>query len=405
MHSSWSHPDQVVKSSPGQKMKKGKRKSNSDHSINHKNNGGNTTNSSKCLLNRSSNHSTSKRSERKATAKHAPPKLKPKPVVAVGDDSDSDSDASSSSSDSDLEAAAAEMLSPERKARYIKNVSLNKSSLAQQTITKPEDYDGDFIRIKVKKISESNPGIKVKKMAGIFVLADLPATETRINTGSQVLAINGVMNINTVTKAESLIRQVKGYVTLMVDFSFPTDKRRVCPCCGDQIYGNGQHVVGGDRTTSASQNPDDSGLFTPKMNNHSGHGPSRTTVSSKYNLDEYMSETEDSDDDQDDDDDGRAAAFERTYTSKFQPGDKFMIRVNNNYNNTNGSGSGNPGISLFDYRGSDKLMSMNGKKAELIKTASNAMSMLEGKEIVSLYVCRSDKSSAEYREAIKRRRN
>ena len=132
-------------------------------------------------------------------------------------------------------------------------------------------------------------------------------------------------------------------------------------------------------------------------------------MTSKYNLDDYESDSDSSDGS---DDDGPS---ERQNTAKFQPGDKFMIRVKT---------KGNPGISLFDYKGSiyvssiekggsfystpidigDRLISMNGKKADVIATASNAMDMLEEKETSTVYVCRSDKSSAEYKEAIKRRR-
>jgi PDZ domain len=367
LHNSWSHPENGKSPSPSSgKPKKGKRRALSG-----------TIKTSK-----------------KPDTKPIKPKLKPKLKPLVAGNSDDES-----SIEEDLEAAVAEMLSPERKARYINNLSFNKS-LSQMN---PEDYDGDVIRVKVKKNSESEPGIKVRKTAGIFILTSLPKHEKRINIGNQVLAINGVMSINTVVKAESLMKQTKGYVTLMIDFSSPLEKRRNCPCCGDPIYANGEHVHSKDSTGN-----DDSGLFTPKASNHSDHRPKKM-LPSKYNVDDYHSDTEDDDDD----DEGRS--FERTHTSKFQPGDKFMIRVKT---------KGNLGIGLFDFKGGiyvgriekkgafystpietgDKVISMNGKKVDAIKTASSAMTILEEKETVSLYVCRSDKNSAEYKEALKRRR-
>jgi hypothetical protein len=356
-HNSWSHPDHAK--SLGRTVKKGKRR----------------------------NLSTSSKTG-KADKKALKPMLKPKPIPIKVEDTEE------SSLEDDLEAAVAEVLSPERKASYITSMSFNKS------LSQPEDYEGDYIRIKVKKVSENNPGVWVKKIAGIFILSGLPPNEKRINTGSQVLAINGIMNINTVEKAESLMKQTKEYVTLMVDFSSPVDKRRVCPCCDEPIYANGEHVDEADN--------DDSGLVTARMNNHSGHGKEKNSVTSNYNLNEYMSETEDDDDDNE-------SPSERPHTSKFHPGDKFMIRVKT---------KGNAGISLFDYKGNiyvkgiekggslyctpidigDKLISMNGKRAEVIKTASNAMEMLEEKENVNLYVCRTNKNSAEYKEALKRQR-
>ena len=187
----------------------------------------------------------------------------------------------------------------------------------------------------------------------------------------------------------------------MLDFSSPLEKRRNCPCCGDPIFANGEHLHSKDTTGN-----DDSGLFTPKASNHSDHRQQKT-FASKYNVDDYHSDTED------DDDEGRP--FERSHTSKFQPGDKFMIRVKT---------KGNPGIGLFDFKGGiyvgrierngafystpidtgDKVISMNGKKVDAIKSASGAMAIMEEKETVSLYVCRSDRNSAEYKEALKQRR-
>jgi hypothetical protein len=364
-HNSWSHPDNVKSPNSAVKPKKGKRRSVDG------------------------NKKTGKSPATQALK--LKPKSKPKPIIMENLDD-------GSIIDDDIEAAAAEMLSPERKARYVNNVPFSKS--VSQMVN--EEFDGDIIRIKVKKNSEDEPGVRVRKTAGMFILTSLPPYEKRISIGAQVLAINGTMNIDTVAKAESLMRQTERYVTLVVDFSSPIDKRRNCPCCGVNIFANGEHVRPKDYTPN-----DDSGLFTPKVSNHSDHRPMRNLLPSKYNVDDYNSESEDEKDEE-----GRS--FERTNTSKFQPGDKFMIRVKT---------KGSPGINLFDFRGhiyvgpiekggafystpidtGDKVISMNGKKTDMIRSASNAMAMLEERETVSLYVCRSDKRSAEYKEALKRR--
>jgi C-terminal processing protease CtpA/Prc len=364
LHSSCSHTDNAKTPTSAVKPKKGKRRSANG------------------IM------KTGKSSVMKAL-KHKP-KSKSKPTILQTPDDES-------SINDGVEVAADEMLSPQRQAQYVYNASFSKSH--SQMVT--DDYDGDIIRIKVKKNSESEPGVKVRMISGMFILTSLPPHEKRINVGAQVLAINGTMNIDTVVKAESLMSQTERYVTLMVDFSSPIDNRRNCSCCGVNILPNGEHL----RPKDCPPN-DDSGLFTPKVSNYSDHRPVRNLLPSTYNVDDYNSETEDEKDDEE-------QQCERANTSKFQSGDKFMIRVKT---------KGNPGIKLFEFSGQlyvesieqggafystpidtgDRVISMNGKKTEEIKSVSNATAMLKEKETVCIYVCRSDKSSAGYKEALQR---
>jgi hypothetical protein len=196
---------------------------------------------------------------------------------------------------------------------------------------------------------------------------------------------------------------------------------RNCPCCGKSIYANGCHVGSSQEGKGKKkQNTEGSGIFTPKAGNRSESGTKQKVSATKYNVDEYASDSDisksDDDSDNSDDDAEETLPPERASTRKFQPGDKFMIRVKKS------DKSGDPGLTFFDFNGGiyigmieeggpfsstsidygDKLVSMNGQKAEMIKSASNAMDLLEMKETVSLYVRRSGRDSVEFKEAIKR---
>jgi hypothetical protein len=372
-HNSWSHPD---------------------------NNNTNTNNNkSSSSLGKKGKRSTTTPTKLKKTKKKVDNKVKPK----INDDPD---DESSSSLDGEIEEVAAGIISsPERKAKYISN---NASFSASSARIRPEEYGGDYIRVKVKKISEKNPGIELKKTQGLFLLTRIPDDEKRINIGAQVIGINGTMNINTLDKARDLMKQTKEYVTLMIDFSSPIEKLRNCPCCGESMYANGDHVDSYRKGSSQ------------RASGSTHHKPAST----RYNVDEYVSDTDysRSSDDSDKSIDEKVVVEEATLppervsTRKFQPGDKFMIRVKKPEKDSD------PGITFFDYEGSiyigkihgdgpffstpidygDKLVSMNGQKAEMIKSASNAMNLLEQKEAISLYVSRSGRDSTVFKEAIKR---
>jgi C-terminal processing protease CtpA/Prc len=365
--------------------------------------------------------------------------LKAKPLKAqplkgrpLGDDDDDEE----SSLDEDLVAAVTHVLSPEQKQGHESNAS----AIAK---TQPDDYEGDYIRIKVEKVSEREPGIKFKKTEGMFILAALPDHEKRINVGVRILAINGVMNINTVVKAYDLMSRTKGHVMLMIDYSSPIEQRRVCPCCGDPMYANGEHVSG--RKGHGRVKADDemsilsteSSIYTAQAGNRKGSAPQRLpsvpriaevarrtkdnqSNANKYGIDHYDSGSDsDSDDDDEDGDGGTGRSINRSSTTRrHEPGEKFMIRVTRSVKN----GPNDLGISLFDYKGDiyvgdivqggpfftaaievgDKLLSINGRKAADIKSASNAMDIIEDRETVSMFLMRPDRKSLEYKDAMRK---
>jgi hypothetical protein len=165
----------------------------------------------------------------------------------------------------------------ERKIKEMNQMSVKSSLL----MTSPDEYEGDFMQIKVRKNSEEDTGIKLKKIKGALTISKLPDHEKRINTGARILGVNGTMNIATVAKADDLMKQTKGYVTLTVDFSSPIENERNCPCCRKPIFANGEHC----------ENQNEAGLFTPKAGNRSNHGKQKV-VTSKFNIDDYVSDSE-----------------------------------------------------------------------------------------------------------------
>lgn len=366
-----------------------------------------------------------------------------------------ENDDEESSLDDDLLVAAKEALSPERKKAFESSLS-SSAAIAKM---RPDEYDGDYIRIKVEKVSERDPGIKIRKTEGWFILTGLPEHEKRINVGVRVLAINGVMNINTVVKADDLMSATKGFVTLMVDFSSPLEQRRVCPCCGDPIYANGEHVNGRkdhgkvkteDAVSVRSKTPS---ISTAQVGNRGGSVPKKSpgvrgvgqiaqpkkNVKNKGKTVSRVDESESESDyecsegsgssssdgvsvsDNDDDYGTSCRSINRPSSTsrRNEAGEKFMIRVTRT--GKNGSNK-DIGISLFDYKGNiyvgdvvrgglfattaidvgDKLLTVNGRKVADIKSASNAMDIIEGRETISMFLMRPDKTSLEYKEAMKR---
>eukprot|EP00980_Cylindrotheca_fusiformis_P021440 scaffold8301_cov184-Cylindrotheca_fusiformis.AAC.8 len=77
---------------------------------------------------------------------------------------------------------------------------------------------GDFICVSVKKISEIDPGVRVKKREDRFILHKLPNHEKRIPVGVRVLAINGNADFRTVVEAKEVINATKDEVVLFIDF-------------------------------------------------------------------------------------------------------------------------------------------------------------------------------------------
>jgi hypothetical protein len=284
-----------------------------------------------------------------------------------------------------------------------------------------EDFGGDYIRVTVKKNSEDDPGIAVEKTAGKFILTALPEHEKRVCLGSQVLAINGTTNINTMIKAEDLMKRKSGEVVLIINL--PTEQSLSCPCCGDSMTATGEHSNGSTKrrgkgngfSTSGSMAPSvalsvTGSVKTAKSSNKAPRGQRVRSIPesrSKYKYDEYDSDSDGSDEEK------VVKKPPRPSIASYEPNDRFMIRVSKI------DRSQDPGIRLIDYKTSiyvsslsedgpfyttpilvgDKILSVNGRKGSLLKNSANAMGIIEEKDAISLFVLRPDPNNKEYQEA------
>ena len=118
-------------------------------------------------------------------------------------------------------------LSPEKRRSYSRTISGAKHSVSVDF-----DYnriDGDFIKITVKKGSDSKSGILIEKVDGKFVLVALPLHEKRNVLGMQVLAINGQSTFHTASKAIEIVNQTEHEVQLVLDFSSGFDGTLTSP--------------------------------------------------------------------------------------------------------------------------------------------------------------------------------
>jgi hypothetical protein len=283
-----------------------------------------------------------------------------------------------------------------------------------------EDYEGDYIHVTVKKKSEDDPGIAVEKSEGKFFLTALPEQEKRIAVGSRVLAINGTMNINTVVKAEDLINRAKGKVVLMIDFNTPVAKNLRCPCCAESMTANGNHVSGGSQRPSAGRKGRGDAASvagsarTAKTANRSPPGSQVQSIPetpAQYNYDEYDSDSDGSDENEAAKKPSEGKKKRRSSIERFQTNEKFMVRV------TKAERNEEPGISLREYQGAiyvseiseespfyftpmkegDKILSVNGRKVSLLKSAANIMGIIEERDTISIFVHRLDPNSEELR--------
>lgn len=111
-------------------------------------------------------------------------------------------------------------------ASHEKIASSNISVDRKSTVGAVFDYDsldGDFLKMTVKKSSESKSGICLEKMDGRFILVGLPPHEQRRVLGLKILAINGQSTFHTVSKAMDIISRTEDEVRLVLDFSSPWD--------------------------------------------------------------------------------------------------------------------------------------------------------------------------------------
>jgi C-terminal processing protease CtpA/Prc len=336
------------------------------------------------------------------------------------------------SSDSD-ESSLGDFASNERSAHSARSApksqsqqslsKLNQGSLSRSIMFQFDDYTEDYMKVTVKKKSEDDPGIYLEKTEGKFLLTAFPDHESRLIPGMQVLAINGTVNINTVIKAEDLMKRRKGEVALIVDFSSPIIPNVSCPCCGEKMTNDGKHLNGiskklrgrgrGDEasvTRSVAASLSDS-VNTTQVSNRSPFGtrvPSIPEKPSKYKIDDYDSDSDGSDEEE------KSKKTRRSSTSRYQQNDKFMVRV------TKSDRSKEAGISLYEHKGviyvskvdvdslffstpikeGDKVLSVNGRKVSLIKSAANALGIIEERDAISLFVLRPDPKDKDYQEAV-----
>ena len=349
-----------------------------------------------------------------------------------------------SSSESSLEDADAEDVHVLSKGKGMSKKENGHSPNASLSSMKPEDYGGDFIRITVAKKSESKPGIQVKKIEGKLILVGLPSHEKRIPLGVQVLAVNGQMNLSTAKKAKEVMKKTAGHVTLMIDFSSSIVSQLSCPCCGDPIVANGNHVSGkngskrgrGNDNRSFSSEESEYSSDGSHEGRHSGHSATgRSAAGQKISRHSQSNDSINSVREYDSDSSvslndlmqqrpsnataagtGTGAAHAKKGGNRFNAGDKFMVRVTK-------SRDQELGISLVDHHDSvyvgrikkeslfsstpietgDVVVSINGVRN--IKHATEAMRIIDGpRNAICMYVQRSDKTSSEVKEALRKGR-
>ena len=431
-------------------------------------------------------------------------------------------DSSESSMDEELEPIRTSS-SPQNKASSSSSSSL---SLQQSNSSasrfhaslngsiKWEDYDGDYMKVTVRKQSMEESGISLMKTEGKFILTQLPDHEKRISPGMQVLAINGIANLNTIIKADDIIKRSNVSVVLYIAFNEPIENNWNCPCCGRPMNAEGCHsqtpqqqqsqqqskstvlkaaippppppTATTNRNAATSIKPSPSGgatavirhdsfstvtdgsinssaksltssvnssvsesVKTLIVNNHAPPGqrlpsskqqsrpPGSHHLNNLYNFDDFESdsETEDKLSQQQ----SASSASTPTMTTKrkqapqpqsspssqsqqqcrpaisrYSPNDRFVVRVT-----IKTSDHPNAGINFFDYKGSiyvmdvsedgpfyhtainkgDKVLSINRRKASLIKSAADALSLVQEKQAVNIFALRPDPDDEEYKEA------
>lgn len=369
-----------------------------------------------------------------SSSKTKPPTRKPskspgnsstkKTIIPQHDDSDNSSlgDFAQEEGKVQLGEVAAFPLSPNKQSISKLNQS---SNLGRSVSFDFDNFDGDFLRVTVAKESEAQPGLLLEKTEGKFLLTEVPQHEKRIFPGMQVLAINGVVNLHTTTKAEDLINRTKGKIELILDFSTPFKADAKCPCCSRQMTPDGKHANGSSSRRVIRrkvEEPQPTGgadimsvaasEITTKVKNKAPPGMKRVPKVPervpKYQFDEFDSDSED-------EGHRKSPGPRRAATSRYQANDKFMVRVSKT-----GKGDKPLGIGLFDHKSviyvsriddgglfyatpimpGDKVLSVNGRKLSALKNAANALTMLEDKESVNIFVLRPDPNDKDSNEAL-----
>jgi hypothetical protein len=342
------------------------------------------------------------------------------------DDNESDNSSIGDFAEDERKSELREETAPPKSPNKLSISKLNQSSnLGRSVSFDYEDFDGDFLKVTVQKESEAQPGLLLEKTEGKFLLTAVPQNEKRIFAGMQVLAINGVVNLHTITKAEDLINRSKGRVELIIDFTSPVKPESKCPCCSRQMTPEGKHAngsasrrvirrkveeppaIGGAEMMSVAASE-----ITTKAKNKAPPGMKRVQKiperPPKYQFDEFDSDSED-------ENDRKSSGPRRASTSRYQANDKFMVRVSKT-----GKRNKAIGLGLVDHKGGiyvsrvdndglfgptpilpgDKVLSVNGRKISALKKATNALAMIEDKESASIFTLRPDPDDREYKEVL-----
>jgi hypothetical protein len=107
-----------------------------------------------------------------------------------------------------------------------------------------DSFEGDFLKITVRKESETKSGIVVDKVDGTFILVGLPPYEKRRVLGMPILAINGQSAFHTVSKAMDVMNRTQDVVQLVLDFSSPPgDTALKCPRCSADLTLDSKNVA------------------------------------------------------------------------------------------------------------------------------------------------------------------
>mmetsp|Transcript_71819 Transcript_71819/g.208073 ORF Transcript_71819/g.208073 Transcript_71819/m.208073 type:complete len:465 (+) Transcript_71819:397-1791(+) len=191
-----------------------------------------------------SNGSTSKKVKSKKTKKKSR-SLSKSPTKKKSLSKRSASKVGNSSNSGDNHASLAslkESLSPSTSSGR-RMISAQNLSMDSNRSFDYEDFPGDFIKIRVTKHSEEQPGITFELIEGKLFLTAVPEHEKRIEPGMQVLAINGKTNFISAANAHDHIHRAKTDVLLVIDFSKPMVPPGVtCPCCTKPIDVDGKHM-------------------------------------------------------------------------------------------------------------------------------------------------------------------
>eukprot|EP00538_Stauroneis_constricta_P011289 CAMPEP_0119562282 /NCGR_PEP_ID=MMETSP1352-20130426/19963_1 /TAXON_ID=265584 /ORGANISM="Stauroneis constricta, Strain CCMP1120" /LENGTH=623 /DNA_ID=CAMNT_0007610643 /DNA_START=40 /DNA_END=1911 /DNA_ORIENTATION=- len=313
-----------------------------------------------------------------------------------------------------------------------------------------EDLKHDFLRIRWKhRDPNGESGLKFIRRGGKMYVKSLPENERRFTIGDEVLAINRTKarKIMTSESAEAMIEKSEDDAIILINYDDPRTRKITCPSCGELMKADG--------TIHASQhNPleNNSGRAgrTAKVTNlepeskptaaaattttgtkqvrrgRSGYDAARSRrgreppVQTKYNLQEYASESESDSDSGSDSSSGSGSSGSDSSSSgsdseasEHKPNEKFLVSVKKTRKKA-------PGIRFLAYKGElfvsalseaglfhdtavkagDQVLSVNGKKTSGMSDASFVEDIIDEKDLISIYFKRLDHNSGIGKEVL-----